>query len=464
MSEVKNIDSQVLGKLLQIAFSKGVFNQLSEEVADFEKMKIWTVGNPDGRELRFSLKEGRGPSAIQWGSIAPASSGAAMPFPNPQRSLINEYTAKFKELDATVELEYNLWKRMQKASSKYISDALTMEVEDKQMNARRRLCADLYGDGTGIIGTIGTSGAAHSGGNLVLTIDAATGVRGHIGWFEFGEIMNVYADDTTKRLASASDGTVEYLKVVDIDRAAKTVTFEAYSAAHAKLTVDGVGTIVDTDLVYREGQVTKYNVSSSITDDFNMITEVMAGYESLFANDGRKVHGITMSGVTKGTVKDCSGATIDTPLLQSGFSLVKNIVGKDAYKYGSLLMASEVLDMFYDGKEPDRRFNSAQDNVRGGTKFSFLHGNDNIALEESPYCPIQRMYAIPDAKSGKKILELYKTDFEPVRPGGQGSEYHLKPASGGGHEKYIRWYMTAMFSLLCKHPASVLVFKNFSLT
>ena len=57
-----NIDSQQLGKFLQIAFSEGIRNQISEDYRDWEYIKRERVADPNGRELRFLFQSSYGPS------------------------------------------------------------------------------------------------------------------------------------------------------------------------------------------------------------------------------------------------------------------------------------------------------------------------------------------------------------------------------------------------------------------
>src|SRR5690348_7995758 len=106
-----NIDSLNLGNLLQIVFSNGVRNQISVDFRDFEYIKRAKVGSSVARELRFMFQSTLGAAAIQYRN--PGTSGRS--FPDAQQVGIAEYTAKFKEINATIELEYNLWDRARKS-------------------------------------------------------------------------------------------------------------------------------------------------------------------------------------------------------------------------------------------------------------------------------------------------------------------------------------------------------------
>ena len=110
-----NIDNLNLGNLLQILFTDGVRNQISKDFRDFEYIKRARMTNSVARELRFMLQTSFGPAAIQYRD--PGTSGR--PFPAAQQATVSEKTAKFKELNSTIELEYNLWDRARKSPEKY---------------------------------------------------------------------------------------------------------------------------------------------------------------------------------------------------------------------------------------------------------------------------------------------------------------------------------------------------------
>jgi hypothetical protein len=452
---ISQIENQNLGKFLQIVFSDGVRNQISEEIADWEYIAKNRQGDPNGRELRFFFQKAFGPSAIQWSGINPAGS-----FPSAQQVTVSEQVALYKEINATVEIEYNLWDRARMSPAKY-AEPLAIEIQSKATASKRRMSIDLYGSGTGIVGTVAS--AAASSGNLLLTLSSANAAEGSIGGFEFGDKVNVYANDgSTLRLAGVVSGTPAYLKVEAKNRLTGVVTLSVWSSADVQLSCNGAGTIVSTDVVYRTGQPTRVSTASAITADYNTITEVMAGLESLAANDGRVVHGITMSGATGGTRYDCGNTAIDSSHLQRAMSLVKAIVGQGKYSWKMANMAPETLDSFIESRETDRRFMSITDNKRGLSKFVYVHGTDNIEMNQSEFCPKKRMYILPEAKSNKdKVMELWGSDFHAVRPGGQGSEFFLKPASGGGHDRFIRSYLAGIFTLVAKHPAAIVTLENF---
>jgi hypothetical protein len=168
-----------------------------------------------------------------------------------------------------------------------------------------------------------------------------------------------------------------------------------------------------------------------------------------------------MSGVTAGSQVDASGNPLDVSQIQELMSNVKTIVGQSAYSWKQLVMAPEALDSLIESRETDRRFNSVEDTTRGARKFVYQHQNDSLECITSEYVQKKLVYALPEAKSGQKVIESYMTDFEPVTMGNQMSEFHLKPVSGG-YQRSVVSFMQAMGTLVVKHPASIAVLKNFA--
>jgi hypothetical protein len=455
-----NITDQNLGKFLQIVFSDGVRNQISEDYRDWEFIQRIRQGDPNGREQRFFFQSSYGPSAIQWAGISPAGS-----YPSAQQVSVAEHTALYKEINATIELEYNLWNRARKSPAKY-AEPLAIEISSKAMSAKRRLSADLYGDGTGVLGSVADVSASVDftvGTAVVITLDSLSTSRGHVGWFEFGDKVQFYALAGTEHKLVDGAVSAEYGIVLDKDRVNNQVTVAFYDASDNLLTIDGLGTVVDTDVLYREPQVTKPDLTAIGSTDYNTLSEVYAGLESLAAADGRVVHGITMSGASKASQYDCSNNPLDVSQIQRALSQVKTRVGEGRYSYKGMLMAPEANDVLIESREVDRRFQSVADNKRGVNKFVYVHGNDSLEVLTSEFCPKKRIYMLPEAKGGQKVLEFYGSDFEPVRPAGQGSEFFLRPGSSGGHDRFIRSYLEGICVLIAKHPAAILQVKNFSL-
>jgi hypothetical protein len=453
---ISQIENQNLGKFLQIVFSDGVRNQISEDFRDWEYVSKLRQGDPNGRELRFFFQKSFGPAAIQWSGINPAGS-----FPSAQQVTVQENTALYKEINATIEIEYNLWDRARMSPAKY-AEPLAVEIQSKATATKRRMSADLYGDGTGVLGTI--SSVSIVSGEVRINLDTADTARGHVGFFEFGDRIMAYSTNgVTAQLPTVSSGTPAYFQIEEKVRNGDYIVVSVYDASGVKLTATAAGALSAGDLLYRTGQPTRFDLSSSVTSDYNTITEVMAGLESLCAADSRIIHGITMRGATAGSQYDCSASPLDSVHFQRALSNTKTIVGGGKYRFPMANMAPEAVDALIESRETDRRFMSVTDNKRGVNKFVYVHGEDNVEMNASEFAPKKRIYILPEAKSNKdKVLELWGSDFHAVRPAGQGSEFFLKPASGGGHDRFIRSYLAGIFSLVCKHPAAITVLRNFT--
>lgn len=452
-----NIDNQALGKLLQIAFSEGVRSQISKDYRDWEFIKMNRVSDPKGRELRFQMQTSFGPAAVQY-----RTPNAAGVFPSAQKSIVGEKTAVYKEIDVTVELEYNLWNRARHSKDVLYMEPLALEIQSKTIAAKRRMAADLYGDGTGVVGTVLTAvDTTGAGGSVLITLSATDTARGHIGFFEFGDLLLNYNPAGTIDSPTVV-GTFYAYRVKSRNRRLNQVVLEAVDSDANVLSLTA-SSIDAADLLYRVGQPTIADLTGAIAD-YGSVTEVMAGLESLVANDGRVIWGVTMSGATAGSRYDAGDVQIDVSHLQGSLSETKNNVGQGVYAWKNSIMATETLDAFIESRETDRRFTTMEDAKRGTKVMGYQHGQDFLEFITSEYCPKKRIYMIPESKNGEgKVLEYFGTDFEPVRVNNS-DEFMLKPSSAGGHQRIIVSYLEALCSLICKHPAAVSVVNNFNLT
>lgn len=230
-----------LGLLIQIAFSNGVRNQISTDFRDYEMVKRAKVANSLARELRFMFQTSLGTAAIQYANPGTSS----RKFPNSQYVNTAEYSAVLKELNATLELDYTIFDRARKNPEKY-AEPLQIELESKMSAAKRRLAADLYGDGTGVVGTIASSSAI-SGGKITVTLNTAG--RGHVGFFEYGDLL------VAKTAAGANSPTApDSVWIVETkDRDNNQVVLRLDSGTSA---APAAG-----ELLYRAGQPTFPNLS-----------------------------------------------------------------------------------------------------------------------------------------------------------------------------------------------------------
>lgn len=453
-----NIDQLALGNLLQIVFSNGVRNQISQDFRDFEMVKRAKVGSSVARELRFMFQRAYGTSAIQYRD--PGTSGRS--FPSAEQATVNEYTAKFKEINATIELEYNLWDRARKSPEKY-AEPLALEIDSKSSAAKRRIAADLYADGTGVMGTVASAAVTSPASDqLTFTLATTNAARGHVGFFEYGDLLILRAAAGT---ASALDTSLVtepvYWRVITKNRDLNTVNLQALTAALASSGTITAISVQPTagDVFYRYQQPTIPNLGS--LTDYGTATEVMAGLESLAAGDGRTVHGIVMSGSTAGSRIDAGANPIDVKYIQKAMSQVKVNVGQDRYKWKMMCMAPETHDSLIESRETDRRFITVEDNKRGVKFFAYVHGGDTLEAYASEYVPPKRLYILPEAKSGEKVIEFHGSDFETVKGQGMG-DFHLKPSASGGFVNTMVSYLQAIGVLICKHPASIAVVENFT--
>lgn len=462
---ISQINAQNLGKFLQIAFSDGIRNQISEDYRDWEMVKRCRVGDPDGRELQFLFQTSFGPSAIQYST--PGSAGS---FPEEQQITSSEHTATYKEIDVTIGIEYNLWNRARKSPAKY-AEPLAIEIQSKTVAAKRRLAADFYGEGTGVVGQLdaaaNTPATENADGTVTFNLLDTAAARGWVGFFEYGDILELAElDGTASGAAYTASGTIAYWKVISKDRKNKKVTLRALDSALADLNVTDVttqpGTTLDNEVFYRYGQPTKADLTSNATvGDYGKATEVIPGLASLATNDGRTIHGINMSGANGATVLDAAGTALDVSQIREVMDQAKIAVGPGTYSWKQMVGAPEAHAAFIESREADRRFHSLQDNARGLKVFGYQHDNDFLEMVTSEYCPVYDMYMQPEGKGGNKVLEYHGTDYEPVKVGNM-PEFHLRGNGSGGHQRRVVTYLEALGTIICKHPAAIARLRNFT--
>lgn len=450
---------QNLGYILQTAFSNGIRRQISQSHPEWEMIQRYRIGNTLARELKFMFQNSFGPAAAQF--VQPGDINRA--FPAAQAISVAEYTAILKELDVTIEIDYNLWDRANSTPEKY-GDYFATELDSKMTASKRLVAGFLYGDGSGVIAQVAAAGvASYSASQVVVNIDEGTSARGSLGQVQYGDLLLVKALDTTAKTPTTS-GTFYAWKVVARSRKALTVTLSAVSADGTVLTIGTSGAdhaIAATNVFYRVGQVDFINLST-FSGDFGTATTVFAGLESLTANDGRSVHGITMSGPSAGTLIDAGAATLDFSSIYEMMDEVRVNIGAE-YKYKTLVMAPEAQRSFIISRETDRMFTAANDGQRGPSGgMKFVHGNDVMNITTSEFVKRQRIFALPETASGEKVLEYWGTDFSPVRAK-NGDEFLLKPHTSGGYSNMMVSYLRAYQTLICKMPAAIGRLQNFTL-
>lgn len=453
------ITNETLGKFLQIAFSAGVRNQLSGDVRDWDMIRKVREGDPNGRELRFLFQTSLGPAAIQ--AMSPGVAGA---FPDSQEISVSENTAQYKEIAATIEFDYNLWQAAQKSPAKY-ADFLAKEIESKSTAYKRQVSKELYGDGTGVIGQLAAASASltsPTSNQLIFQLDTASTARGFVGWFEINDllILRTSAGGTSALDTNLATEPAMW-KVISRDRKNDRVTLQGLDAS--KVAVASITSITTQpatgDVFYRFAQPTIPDLTASIAD-YGTASEVLAGLDSLVSNDGRVVHGITMSGSTAGTVSDAGGAAMDVSLLQELLDTTKVNVGQSAYKYEVMAGSPETHASLIESRETDRRFVTLEDKTRGiKGMFAFAHMNDMVEFYTSEYCQKKRLYVLPKEASGNKTLEYHSTDFEQVKVNDM-SAFNLKP-SANGYLRRVSSFMHGRHVIICKHPAAIGKLVNF---
>jgi hypothetical protein len=443
-----NLSDLQLGEYLKIVSKSGVYNNLSEDSSIWELVKKMKKGPAEGRELRYLLRTAYGAAAANFVAV----SGGA--YPSAQQATIDEATALFKDYALTLEVQRTLIEKAISDFSRY-GEPLAEEIRSKTISLSRQLSAALYADGTGILAQAADAGSVDTGTDLVtFNVSTSSSAKGFIGWVEIGDKVLVKNSDGTA--ASPTCTSFDHYIVTDKDRTAGTITLKAYTSAGAVITDVTATGITSGDYLIKYSSLAQDWAAVS-TNDYNTMSYYFPGLESLAAADGRKVNGITMSGAVKGTHRDVSGQPLDSSDFQKLMSLIKLSVGANRYKYTKAMMAWESLDALIESRETDRRFQSVKDTDKGVESMGYVHGKDRIVFEADEFCPMQRIWVLPQGDA----VQFYGEDFKFVEAQA-GQKFMLKPNSSG-HDRAVRAYMEGSGTLVCVHPAAVGVIKNFTI-
>lgn len=444
------VGSLDLGKLLKILQDGMVYNQLSTASEMWKHILQKKTKADDGREYRYEIMTAYGPSAVQFG----AHSSSSM-FPAGQKSTLVEAAAIYKDIDLTIEYDLTLEKRSGSNLLAY-AKPLAHEMEAKGYAAARMLSGACLGDGSGAIGLISAIDAVDTANVIYITLatTSSTNSRSHIGWFQTGDIIKfASAAGAAHALVDASAGNPTTAMVVSVDVENNKVGISKAPTDSAELAEDGA--VVAGDYIYRTG-ITPQDLSAISTNDYNTLSEAFVGLESLSANDGRKVNGITMSGVSGGSRKDLNGALLNSKDFQSLMSMIKRNTG-GKYKYSKAFMHDQVLDAMVELANADKQFFNVIDFTTGARKIGHQHGKDFLEFIADEFVPKKRVIVLPDDKG---CVEFIGRDFEQVKINGQ-SEFLKGGSTAGRYAKQGQKFMSASGCLVSKHPASLGVLEDF---
>ena len=448
---IKNINELDLGSFLQIIYSQGIYNQTSRDYSDFDMIKMHNVKVAPGRQYDFQLSTSLAPASTQRRNPGQAN----RPFPKGFKIAHEEYTAKFKEIQTTIEVDGNLLSRAAETPQKY-AELWATQAELSLDGARRVMASEIYRDGTGVLGHVKVE-AAPSAGRITVELDndRSANKLSYAGWFESDDIII-----PMKRDGSTASGMTSavYLQVVSIDELNNTVKFKGLNASFEEVTLTDAPEV--NEVLYRYGQQVFPDLDSSF--DYGDVSTPIVGYESLAAADGRLVHGMELEGVLAGSQIDAGGASIDVKFLEQAMNKAKRRVGPTRYDWKKMCTSYQTRSALIESKEGDRRFVSVKDNDRGSAEFNYIHGETQLRLGASEYCPEDAIWMLPEVRSsGDKVME-YVGDEMKVAKYGNMADFHLKIANGE-YVDTVQQFMRGVNLLLCKHPAaiaSIIGFKN----
>lgn len=460
------------GTLLDIVFTKGVRDQISQDFAEFKLVQSIRNKEATPRALTYKVMTHRGPSRVQY--MNPGSATEAMP--SGQKVGISEATAYFKELTSAVVVDANLIQRLNATQAK-AADELAMEMDASVLDIRRQICKDFYGDGTGLVvrakSVAVTSGSGAGVDKVVVTVANPSetvdslAVYGSITFLEEGQILTL-ASKAGVAVNPILVGTLLGYRVSNIDVDAGTFTIKPVNAAGAELAITSNAEstpIAAGTCCYNLSQVGVCPDLTASISDYGTVSKSIVGIESLSAHDARVVNGLTMSGLFAGSRKDCGGDLITIDDIQSALSIAKRRVGQSAASWNNILMHDKTWDVFVMSIEDDRRFYADDNGSRGSRSFKFVHGKDNLEFIVSEFCPINRAFALPSALKGGPAVQFHMTDMVSQKSPDGGTPWHRVPGSTAGTltKQFIAWE-TGFMQMIASQPAAIVALENFTLS
>lgn len=462
-----------INQFLKIYQMNGFTRNLSENSDMWAFVKQLSEMDAQARSVKYLLIDELG-----YGAVQPMPADGSGTYPRAQRSGLVEPEAKYKEWAWTVDVPRVLENKTGTELMQY-AKPLATELDNKQIAFARLKCVEMQGDGSGAIGKLEADATASAADDTVtFTVSHATAEAGRsfVRWFQEGDKFYFAANDGTVHDSSSGtsitgDTEVAYWKVTNIADDTRTITAQPYNSND--VLVDITATTINADdpsaddYCYRgetsagaatQG-VTAQDLTAISTNDYSALTEAMAGLETLLANDGRKIHGLTMSGATKGTRKPLSNAVIDSKHFQQLLSELKRKAGKGRYKYDTAFMADETYDSLVESRETDRRFHDINDTDRGTKGIGYVHGRDRVEFSPDEFCHAQRIWVLPQ---GKDALCYIGKDAKQVAPNGN-DPFHLS-VSSSGYGRNNQTFFEQSGVMIAKHPRACGVIEDFKVT
>ena len=447
------LSSLDVSQFLKIYQMNGFTRNMSESSEMWGYIKQLSEMDAVARSVKFLLIDELGYAAVQ--ALKADGTGT---YPAAQRSGLAEPEALYKEWGWTVDVPRVLEGKTGAELMQY-AKPLATELDNKQIAFARLKCIEMQGDGSGAIGKLSAT-PTYASNQVTITVshDTADAGRSFVRWFQEGDAIKFASSTGTARLAANAGGNlVTQLKVVSVNESARTVVLSGYAASDSDTTVTGVGTIASGDYAFRIG--TTAQDISTVSIDYAKVSEVMVGLESILANDSRIVHGLTMTGATKGTRKDLNAATLDSKHFQQLLSELKRKAGKNRYTYDAAFMADETYDSLVESRETDRRFHTIEDTDRGVKGIGYVHGRDRVEFVADEFVHAQRIWVLP---KGKDALCYIGKDAQQVKPNGN-DPFHLS-VSSSGYGRAMQTFFEQAGVLISKHPRACGVIEDFTVT
>lgn len=422
-------------KILHEHFKDHVVNTLGdiEELKFFKQYKISGEGLPaESRIYKVRMSEGS--------KSVGARALDALKLPRGQEVRYEEGKIHLKRYDMTLEFAIEALEALKRSAANGDFTSAAFQSAEEHVNdiikAKTNMLAhvlltSLFGDGTGVLGQV--SSVTIAGGKLTVNLKSTSAtdqsVRGAVNWFRLGQ--DVIIASPAGALRTYTGGTPDSLTVESIDIANNRIVLQPRDAQGNAITTVTATTIVADDVIYN-GCKADVDANEIVLPNLGTITD----YDTASANilglrglvrDSGVVQGLTRSGVHASQIITAASLSPDL-LTKLIISLKRRMSGSmSSLIWKAFMMSDEALDSLIRANMNYRALNVALSEARrgvpaayGAVRFEYAESvsgkNETWEIVSSVFCPINEIYAIPQAGRNDRGVVLGFMYTEPEDP------------------------------------------------
>lgn len=377
-------------------------------------------------------------------------------FARKQSSLLKKLKAQPKFHAAHIEVPLRFMKigRLTKKDKAEFLDAMDMEMSQKMREAQQVLNAELFRDGSGVLG-VASATPVPASNVMVVTIKSGNSDQGHIAMFKVRDVLKCYDSAGTARTWNGSGSNVEFI-VTAVDLVNNQVTLKGYNTSNLEGAAITSTSVVADDQFIRSGVSFVADASRS---DWSQLSEEITGLEAL-ASASKKVHNIDPASTSQYICSsfDASGAPFNPQFLQAGLSDCLTKAGQEVVRgIKAMVMSQNCYNQIVDLSEAKRFFiDNVSDKKYDFQGIGFRSSFGNIVnIEIDPDCRDNRVFMLHP-----EFLEFHGDEFEIVDLGDGG--IRLMPTTSGGYSQNAGAELIQAAEMFATHRPALIKVHNFT--